>query len=122
MAPGSWILVKSCQREPLSERTRSRSSGSISRRPRAVVSRIGNTQIENAISELGSTPYLNHTMMSGPSATFGIMLSDTSSGMKKASSVRDQVKARARAMPTPSARKYPAKISVPVTAMLVHQS
>jgi hypothetical protein len=104
-APGSWILVNSCQREPLSERTRSSSSGSISRRPRAVVSRIGNTQIEKAISELGKMPYLNHTMISGPSATFGIMLSETSSGMKNASSVRDQVNASASATPTASARK-----------------
>ena len=73
-APGSWILVKICQREPRSERTRSSSSGSTSRRPRTVVSRIGKTQIENAMIVFGRTPYLNQTMISGPSATFGIML------------------------------------------------
>ena len=70
-----------------------------------MVSRIGNTQIENAISELGNTPYLNHTMISGPSATFGIILSDTSNGMKNASSIFDQLKASARATPTTRARK-----------------
>src|SRR6185503_16873554 len=109
------------QRDPFSERTRSSSSGSISRKPRAVVSRIGKTQIENAISVFGKMPYLNQTMISGPSATFGIMLSDTSSGMKNDSSAFDHVKTSASAIPTTSARKYPAKISVPVTAMLPHQ-
>src|SRR6185436_2415332 len=120
-APGSWILVKSCQREPFSAFTRSSSSGSTSRRPRAVVSRIGNTQIENAISVFGNTPYLNQTMISGPSATFGIMLSDTSSGMKKDSSAFDQLNSSASETPAASARKYPPKISVAVTLMLVHQ-
>ncbi len=104
-APGSWILANTCQREPWSARTRSSSSGSISRRPRAVVSRIGNTQIENAISVFGNTPYLNQTMISGPSATLGIMLSDTSSGMKNASSVFDQVNTSASSTPTTRARK-----------------
>ena len=50
------------------------------------------------------------------------MLSETSSGMKNASSVFDQVNTSASATPTTRARKYPAKISVPVTAMLRHQS
>ena len=35
----------------------------------------------NAIMMFGPMPYLNQTMMSGPSATFGIMLRLTSSGM-----------------------------------------
>ena len=35
----------------------------------------------NAIIMFGPMPYLNQTMISGPSATFGIMLRLTSSGM-----------------------------------------
>ena len=70
-----------------------------------MVSRIGNTQIENAIIVFGNTPYLNQTMISGPSATFGIMLSVTSSGMKNDSSAFDQVNSSASATPTTSARK-----------------
>ena len=103
-APGSWILVNTCQREPRSVRTRSSRSGSTSRRPRTVVSRIGKTQIENAIIMFGTTPYLNQTMMSGPSATFGIMFRLTSSGIISASSGFDQVKASASSTPTTSAK------------------
>jgi len=44
-------------------------------------------------------------MISGPRATFGTMLSETSSGMKKASSVFDQVNTSASATPTTRARK-----------------
>ena len=104
-APGSWILVKICQREPRRVRTRSSRSGSTSRRPRAVVSRIGKTQIENAISMFGTMPYLNQTMISGPSATFGIMFRLTSSGIIGASSGFDQVKSSARKTPTMSAKR-----------------
>jgi hypothetical protein len=120
--PGSWIFVKSCQRVPRSERTRSSSSGSISRRPRAVVSRIGNTAIENAMIVFGNTPYLNQTMNKGPRATFGIMFSVTISGSSSASSVFDQVNTSASTTPTISASTYPPKISVPVTSVLAHQS
>ena len=55
--------------------------------------------------EFGNTPYLNQTMISGPSATFGIMLSDTSSGMKNASSIFDQLKISASTTPTTSASR-----------------
>jgi hypothetical protein len=96
-------LVNSCQRDPRSERTRSSSSGSISRRPRAVVSRMGNTAIENAMIEFGSTPYLNQTMISGPSATLGIMFRVTSSGSISDSKVLDQVNSRASSTPDTSA-------------------
>ena len=53
----------------------------------------------------GNTPYLNQTMISGPSATFGIMLSVTSSGNISASSGFDQVKSSASSTPTTSARQ-----------------
>jgi hypothetical protein len=101
----SVTWVKSCQREPRRERTRSSSSGSTSRNPLAVLSRMGKTAIEKAIIVLGSTPYLNQTMNSGPSATLGIMFRVTSSGRVSASRVRDQVKPSASATPTTRARK-----------------
>ena len=104
-APGSWILVNTCQREPLSVRTRSSRSGSTSRRPRAVVSTIGKKQIENAIRMFGMMPYLNQTMISGPSATFGIMLRLTSSGMTAISSRRNQENISAIPTPTTTASR-----------------
>ena len=70
-----------------------------------MVSRIGNTQIENAIIMFGTTPYLNHTMMSGPRATFGIMLRLTSSGIISASSGFDHVNASASSTPATSAKR-----------------
>ena len=43
----------------------------------------------------GPMPYLNQTMISGPSATFGIMLRLTRSGITIISSARDQVNSSA---------------------------
>src|SRR4029077_6890244 len=76
--------MKSCQREPRKLRTRSSRSGSTSRSPRAVVSTIGKKQMANAIMMLGPMPYLNQTMISGPSATLGIMLRLTGRGAEAA--------------------------------------
>ena len=53
---------------------------------------------------LGPMPYLNHTMISGPSATLGIMLRLTRSGMVAISSQRDQVNRSASTMPITTAR------------------
>ena len=69
------------------------------------MSRIGNTAIEKAMIVFGNTPYLNQTMISGPSATLGIMFSVTITGSSKASSVFDQVKTSASATPTTSASR-----------------
>ena len=55
-ALGSWILVNVCQLEARSERMRSSSSGSTSRKPRTVVSRIGKKLIENAMIVFGTIP------------------------------------------------------------------
>ena len=55
-APGSWIFVKICQRVPLSARTRSSRSGSVSRSPRAVVSRIGNRHRLKVMSMFDAMP------------------------------------------------------------------
>ena len=49
-------------------------------------------------------PYLNQTMISGPSATFGIMLRLTSSGIISISSVLDQENSSAMPMPMTTAR------------------
>ena len=95
--------MNSCQREPRKVRTRSSSSGSTSRKPRAVVSTIGKKQMANAIMMLGPMPYLNQTMISGPSATLGIMLRLTRSGMVAISSKRDQENTSASAMPITTA-------------------
>ena len=113
--------MNSCQREPLSVRTRSSRSGSTSRSPRAVVSTIGKKQMANAITVFGPMPYLNHTMISGPNATFGIMLRLTSSGMTTISSERNQENSSAAPIPKTTARMKPPKISVPVTAMFSSQ-
>ena len=59
--------------------------------------------MEKAISVLGKTPYLNHTMIKGPRATFGIMFNVTSSGSTRDSSSLDQVNTSARPTPTTSA-------------------
>ena len=69
-----------------------------------MVSRIGKTQIENAMMVFGNTPYLNQTMMSGPSATFGIMLRLTRSGIIAFSHTRDQENDSAIATPITTAR------------------
>ena len=58
----------------------------------------------NAIMMFGPMPYLNHTMISGPSATFGIMLRLTSSGMIAMSSQRNQENSSAMPTPTTTAR------------------
>ena len=51
----------------------------------------------------GPMPYLNQTMTSGPSATFGIMLKLTSTGISSFSTVRNQqnITASATAALTP---------------------
>ena len=51
----------------------------------------------------GKTPYLNQTMISGPSATLGIMFSVTSSGSISDSNVFDQVNSSASSTPATSA-------------------
>ena len=86
-------------------RTRSSRSGSTSRSPRAVVSTMGKKQMANAIMMLGPMPYLNQTMISGPSATLGIMLRLTRSGIATISSQRDQENSSAMAMPITTARR-----------------
>ena len=70
-----------------------------------MVSTIGKKQIANAIMAFGPMPYLNHTMMSGPSATFGIMFRLTNSGMTAISSQRNQENSSAAPMPKTTARK-----------------
>ena len=65
---------------------------------------IGKKQMAKAIMMFGPMPYLNQTMISGPSATFGIMLRLTSTGIISASSGFDQVKASASSTPTTSAK------------------
>ena len=69
-----------------------------------MVSTIGKKQMANAIIAFGPMPYANQTMMSGPSATFGIMFRLTSSGMTAISSQRNQENMSAAPMPKATAR------------------
>jgi hypothetical protein len=69
-----------------------------------VVSTIGKKQMAKAIMMFGPMPYLNQTIMSGPSATLGIMLRLTSSGITAISSQRDQENSSATPMPITTAR------------------
>ncbi len=65
---------------------------------------MGKKQIANAIIAFGPTPYLNHTMISGPSATLGIMLRLTKSGITAISNHRNQENRSAAPMPNTTAR------------------
>src|SRR3954467_12614455 len=120
--PGSWILRNSVQREPRSDLTRSSKSGSTSLKPRAVVSRIGKKQMLKAIRMFGKMPYENHTMNSGPNATFGIMFSVTNSGSSNKLTSGDQVNITASITPTTAPRQNPPRISAAVTARFESQA
>ena len=97
--------MKTCQREP-SQRAHEIEQV---RLDLAQAPRGGQHDREEADGErhhrmFGPMPYLNQTMISGPSATFGIMLRLTSSGMTTISSQRNQENSSAAPMPMTTAR------------------